>query len=510
MFSFLNRWGFFSSKDITDKLIDILAPMDCVDGYDCCMIKINQDPTVISLDKLHCTQGCNGIIIYNDRVFYHNQHAKYLKEIHETEFNQSDFNLLKKSCSDKFRRAESHELKLISSLTGLTYLGNKQNKLEAIAFIKKNSGKSYDLTKDILLPRYTTDLLSLCITEYDKELLQILLANTSKLPNSKVIFNCLLRYELDAIMPLIEFYKNNVSPVKPQPIDDFFHEQSTYEQHFDTFPRSEIWRMFIDAEKQRKENGWLDFEAREPGYIQAMLTGWDVMVESLNEPVSISLIKKLHAACSNNVNDLNDGCIPGSFRDNQNSGVGLEYGENASVDGILEIMQFDLETHYAINKRDSRLDVPKESLENLTNYVEKIVAKYNYEISQPLSAESKLKTIIELIVSLERTHPFVDANTRTFSMLLLNKELLRNGFSPTILNNPNRFAGLSRAELYNEVVNGMTYFQQVKLGNTTNLGISSEQVNQLITSTADPSLYKSSHDALENYQLRENYQANYT
>lgn len=50
-----------------------------------------------------------------------------------------------------------------------------------------------------------------------------------------------------------------------------------------------------------------------------------------------------------------------------------------------------------------------------------------------------IKDLILLLTDLERMHPFQDFNARTFGVLILNKELLRIGESPSILDDPNDF-----------------------------------------------------------------------
>ena len=42
-------------------------------------------------------------------------------------------------------------------------------------------------------------------------------------------------------------------------------------------------------------------------------------------------------------------------------------------------------------------------------------------------------------MDLERIHPYLDFNCRTFAVFLLNKELLRQNMTPSIMENPNNF-----------------------------------------------------------------------
>jgi hypothetical protein len=62
---------------------------------------------------------------------------------------------------------------------------------------------------------------------------------------------------------------------------------------------------------------------------------------------------------------------------------------------------------------------------------------------------------LEFIKNFSQLHPFEDCNTRTFCMLLLNHLLMKNGFPPAILDDPNRFEFYSINEILHEVIQGM-------------------------------------------------------
>ncbi len=66
----------------------------------------------------------------------------------------------------------------------------------------------------------------------------------------------------------------------------------------------------------------------------------------------------------------------------------------------------------------------------------------------------RLLAIVHYIQACERTHAFIDCNTRT-NMLLLNHLLMRHGFPPVILNNPNQIATSSDMEAVGLVLEGM-------------------------------------------------------
>ena len=93
--------------------------------------------------------------------------------------------------------------------------------------------------------------------------------------------------------------------------------------------------------------------------------------------------------------------------------------------------------------------------EQLYNDVNALIATYHSEIIKTHTHEGRLRTITNLVQSLEQLHPFMDGNCRTFCMLLLNYLLIHNGFPLVICEDPNRFDLHSKDELFKEVIQGM-------------------------------------------------------
>lgn len=54
----------------------------------------------------------------------------------------------------------------------------------------------------------------------------------------------------------------------------------------------------------------------------------------------------------------------------------------------------------------------------------RLIKNYNDSIKE--NPDNIYHAISELILSLERIHPYIDFNNRLFAVLMLNKELLRN------------------------------------------------------------------------------------
>lgn len=113
--------------------------------------------------------------------------------------------------------------------------------------------------------------------------------------------------------------------------------------------------------------------------------------------------------------------------------------------------------NYIASSKDSPQFVSIEADdETASTEMDKLLLQYYLSMNEAKNDPiERLKAIILFIQSCEQLHPFADGNCRTFCMLLLNHLLLKNGFPPAILEDPNRFDLFSQSELLNEVINGM-------------------------------------------------------
>src|SRR3990167_586334 len=100
-------------------------------------------------------------------------------------------------------------------------------------------------------------------------------------------------------------------------------------------------------------------------------------------------------------------------------------------------------------------DQPIDTFSILAVEMKKLINDYQQGINQAKTSLEKLHVIATFIQSCEQLHPFLDANCRTFCMLLANHLLMRHGFLPAIFDDPNRFDAFSRHELVAEMINGM-------------------------------------------------------
>lgn len=97
----------------------------------------------------------------------------------------------------------------------------------------------------------------------------------------------------------------------------------------------------------------------------------------------------------------------------------------------------------------------KYTTESLIVTTNNYIAIYRHEMQAAKTKMQQLIAIVRFIHSCDQLHPFDDANTRTFCMLLLNHLLMKNGFPFTILENPNHFDCLSLSELLVKTIEGM-------------------------------------------------------
>lgn len=264
---------------------------------------------------------------------------------------------------------------------------------------------------------------------------------------------------------------------------------------FQKLPAEEQWRFFIDGYRQSEGEG--AFDVREPGYMAAMKAAFQVMLDSIEQPLTANLLIELHKHALTGVDDTDNEHLetfrngdPGDFGLVTNTDMSNPKLGNVSLDGIVEFVnsnafnetvttrsgqvvpKFEIivnhkdvsrthtpeQIHDLIRDNGARFYCKHESSDSLERTVNLVLSTYNDEIYRATTSEDKLNAIITMVSELERRHLFTDGNARTLVMLVLNRELVKNGFTPTILENPNRFDLFSRDELKAEIAVGAQMF----------------------------------------------------
>ena len=91
-------------------------------------------------------------------------------------------------------------------------------------------------------------------------------------------------------------------------------------------------------------------------------------------------------------------------------------------------------------------------------WVNKLFQKYEEDVNIINNIKENklqfLEIIALLIMDLERIHPYLDFNCRTFAVFLLNKELIRHDLTPSVMNDPNDFDFMTLQEVIVNIQQG--------------------------------------------------------
>jgi hypothetical protein len=94
--------------------------------------------------------------------------------------------------------------------------------------------------------------------------------------------------------------------------DDTIDDGRTrFQKIFDGFPESERWRLFVDRVQQKE--GWLVYEQREQGCIDAMSNAWDYIESTINALMTLEYVKKIHKIASSHTGNIEGGVFQGGF-----------------------------------------------------------------------------------------------------------------------------------------------------------------------------------------------------
>jgi hypothetical protein len=271
------------------------------------------------------------------------------------------------------------------------------------------------------------------------------------------------------------------------------------------FDRAQLFRFFVDGRfhKKAKYDGWVGYEAREKGSVQAMLNGFACMLDNLSRSrrINCAYLRSLHRLCMLHVETGNDKSAPGDIR-YQETGLPF-FVKTTTRDSLAEIIELrrgdgtvvfhdrdlrhpaeglDADAVYAALQKKGKLlyrgwypNLDAATQRNLEapdslhafyqakHYVqmamidkmEAIADRYHTAMAVAAGEDDKLTAIALLVRELEVLHPFTDGNCRVFGCLLLNQLLLFHGFLPAILWNPNYDFEKSLAEYVGEIRAGM-------------------------------------------------------
>jgi hypothetical protein len=266
----------------------------------------------------------------------------------------------------------------------------------------------------------------------------------------------------------------------------------------EVFPKGEIFRFLV--ERYRWKEGLANFENNTPGYFKALGKAFFNINE--NEPLTIGLIKSFHKTALTGAQDYSlVAPPPGEFKQWTNYYI-LDY-RNITLEGMLELFEkmknsqetvlykianisqticdatnIDslVEEHGSLNKvaeylitkiynqkgiylkaliKNKSLSINTFPSKTIEATVQGFINEYESNIREAKNSAEILRAIVVLVRDCEQFHPFADGNCRTFAMVLLSYLCMKNGFPPSILDNPNHFDGFSINQLMSISLIGM-------------------------------------------------------
>lgn len=271
----------------------------------------------------------------------------------------------------------------------------------------------------------------------------------------------------------------------------------------------QLFRLFVDGRYHKKYSGWIGYEQKEHGSVQAMLDGFSYMIDhfDLSAGLNSEYVRQLQQICLQGVEDRHEKSTPGDVR-YTTCGMKFFAAVGSDIGNIREALdirkgdgtvvfhapsksayesgktadELDSETLYAeLQRRRSLIYSPwypvldmetEAAIEGhrglrafyeakhmiqmrIVEKMDDIIRRYNSSVEVDGGRNATIKAIALLVRELELLHPFPDGNCRVFAGVLLTHLLLYNGFPPAMLLNPNLDGEYSLPLWIGEIEQGM-------------------------------------------------------
>lgn len=274
------------------------------------------------------------------------------------------------------------------------------------------------------------------------------------------------------------------------------------------FDKRQFFRFFIDGCQLHIPRSWRGAEEREPGFVQAMLAAWELILDNfdLSGGIKAGYLKRLHKACAS-VRMTNLKNTPGDVR--YLGSMILLHTRTVTLAGLEELLLWrrgdDLPIFYepGYDKPADELD-PGEVLQairemgyltfrpwyplltedqamsldrrgtmifsgsfadfyrtkqgiqkSFAQRLDTLLQEFNSAIRQAGEPDEKIVLIAQFTRKLEILHAFPDGNGRTFVAALMNHLLLYHGFCPAVLYDKDVNIAISSAEWVEVIQEGM-------------------------------------------------------
>lgn len=245
----------------------------------------------------------------------------------------------------------------------------------------------------------------------------------------------------------------------------------------------DLWKLMF-MERDRIKYGENDYEREEQGYLQGVMNGYLFMLSTIGRPLTPDLYEQLHDHCVEGIYTAeHPRGIPKGYR-RYSDGAEAFYlipGHTVSDKGVKELKNRINTYAYVDDSTKDRFNFLKDAIQSPETTVEsqKPILKLKptrpetckrnaqfcidlYLAAPKNSEQEKLFAIAGICQDLDQLHLFVDGNIRTTGILLVNKLLIENGISPTVMRDVNQLDCLSREEIVDLIREGQNFFENLK------------------------------------------------
>ncbi len=241
--------------------------------------------------------------------------------------------------------------------------------------------------------------------------------------------------------------------------------------------KEEKWREGIDGQHQ-KQGKWVYDRGlhkggkgpKEPGYLQGVEAAFSFVAQTLGQPTTSDLYLRIHKVACAHFKGAENGTLMGQekvgvFRDvddkiywNYLCGV-----HRMRADARRRFNQLDLGTitPCADYKESGAVNMaykPRDQKE-IRSILDGYVREYDQEIARAHTRREKLTAIAKFTQQGSWLHPVRDGSGRT-GLLILNKQLVENGFTPVILEHPYKLDVLPLAGCVDYLEQGMKRWEK--------------------------------------------------
>jgi len=234
------------------------------------------------------------------------------------------------------------------------------------------------------------------------------------------------------------------------------------------FPLANGYKLVMNGEHHDGGSHCYD---NERGYMAGMMRGMNLMLATLNEPLSADLYERLHDTAVSGVHKENRMGDESLFVQGYRNNIGVEFGltsTNSSPYGHAEFDQSlkanDPEGWITLEPRDNGytyLIANAKTADECRQKAAEIIESYHEEMRglQEGDEDGILRGIAKCCQDLDQHHLFSDGNIRTATFLTMNKLLLQNGLSPALLYDPNVFDMKSIGQIAQHIRNGQAAYR---------------------------------------------------